>query len=166
MNISNYASHYLVRLRRRHSSINPYAVAFILTEMRFRGPFFRFCEFWYSLFWLLMKGSDPKVTVGRCQVSFSYWRRYFGPDSLALFRGILSDVTNYEVCCLYLSLNKTDSVKEMIIRYNGKPKQIVRSDLFREPRIGCSVPARRRRHLLIRWQSIPAPMPRLPIVLT
>ena len=123
MNLSNYASHYLVRLR-RHGPINPYAVAFILTEMKFRGPFFRFCEFWYSLLWILTKRCDPKVTLGRCQVSFSYWRRYFGPDNVALFLGVLNDVTNYEICCLYLSENKTEGIDQMIIRYNGKPSKL------------------------------------------
>jgi hypothetical protein len=126
----SYASHYLVRLR-LHGPINPYAVAFILTEMRFRGPFFRFCEFCYSLFWVLIKRCDPKITVGRCQVSFSYWRAFFGPNNVALFRGVLDDVANYKVCCLYLSENRTDHIDEMLIGYNGKPSSLYVQTYFK-----------------------------------
>jgi hypothetical protein len=117
---TNYAHHFLYRLSRR-GTVDPYAVTFILTEMRFRGPLFRLCELGYAMFFILVLGREPKVTLGHCQVSFPYWRAYSGRSNLTLFLGVLSSYSSYAVCCSYLKLNRKNTIDEMIVNYNGKP---------------------------------------------
>jgi hypothetical protein len=101
--------------------INPHAVAFILTEMRFRGPFVRICEIIYAIWIVYVRRSEPRLTLGKCQVSFSYWRKRFGANNLMLFIAVLDDVANYEICCDYLNANKQRNLQDTIIRYNGRP---------------------------------------------
>jgi len=63
-------------------------------------------------------------------VSFSYWRLRYGKKNIALFFATLSEVASYEVCCIYLEMNKRHSIKEMIICYNGKPSRLYTSLFF------------------------------------
>lgn len=121
---AHYARNYIFRLKQR-GEVNPYAVAFVLTEMKFRGPLFRLCELFVS-FVLCSFGKTPTLTIGHCQVSYPYWRRLFH-SNFAVFRAAFSDVANYYVCCAYLEENPAANIDEMIVRYNGKP-----SDLYVE----------------------------------
>jgi hypothetical protein len=106
---------------RTSGPINPHAVAFILTEMRFRGPFFRACETVYAIWCLYVLRREPKLTLGKCQVSFSYWRKRFGKNNFALLRATADNIANYEICCDYLQGNEGATLKEIITRYNGRP---------------------------------------------
>jgi hypothetical protein len=101
--------------------MNAHAIAFILTEMRFRGPLFRACEIIYALWFIYILRREPKLTLGKCQVSFSYWRERYGNDNAALFRDVLDDVANYHICCDYLRNNQRQNLRDMIICYNGRP---------------------------------------------
>jgi hypothetical protein len=106
---------------RRGGSVNAHAVAFILTEMRFRGPLLRACEILYALWSIYVLQQEPKLTLGKCQVSFSYWRQRYGNDNLTLFRAVLDDFANYQICCDYLQINQRPDLRETIICYNGRP---------------------------------------------
>jgi hypothetical protein len=106
---------------RRAGSINAHAVAFILTEMRFPGPLVRTCEILYALWSIYLLRREPRLTLGKCQVSFSYWRQRYGKDNLALFRAVLDDFANYQICCDYLQINQRSNLRETIICYNGRP---------------------------------------------
>jgi hypothetical protein len=113
----------ILNLARRVSHeelLNSYALAFILTEMKFRGPFFRFCEIIYSIWLIYFLGREPKITLGKCQVSFPYWRKRF-KNNLLLFLATFDDIENYEICCDYLNQNPQSSLKKMIIGYTGWP---------------------------------------------
>ena len=93
----------------------------MLTEMKFRGPAFRGFEIIFALCLLYAFRREPNLTLGKCQVSFSYWRRRFGNSNFALFRGVLNDLDNYKVCCDYLEANPRSNVRDMLISYNGRP---------------------------------------------
>jgi hypothetical protein len=111
----------LLRKLGRRGAINPHAVAFILTERKFRGPLFRLAELCYGAFCVCVLRREPNITLGHCQVSFSYWRRRYGNDNVSLFLATLSDLASYEICCSYLEANKRVTLVETIICYNGKP---------------------------------------------
>jgi len=115
---------------------NTVAVALILTEMRFRGPLFRVCEVAYALWILFATGREPTLTLGTCQVSFSYWRQRFGSNHFELFRAVFDDVENYEVCCLFLRTNSRNSLKEMLLCYNGSPSVLYVTLFFRNLALG------------------------------
>jgi hypothetical protein len=114
----------LLRQLRKPEGINPYAVAFILTERMFRGPFFRMGEFLYSIMFLLIFRIDPKITLGHCQVSFPYWRRHYGTDTLSLLMATWSLADSYQLCCNFLAANEGKSIQQMLVSYNGKPSKI------------------------------------------
>jgi hypothetical protein len=59
--------------------------------------------------------------LGKCQVSFGYWRERYGSDNAALFHAVLDDVANYHICCDYLQSNQKQNMKDMIVCYNGRP---------------------------------------------
>jgi hypothetical protein len=101
--------------------VNSFAVALMLTEMRFRGRALRGLELIYALWLIYVMRREPRVTLGKCQVSFEYWRRRFGKNNLALFRGVLNDLDNYRICCDYLDANRCLNVRDMLISYNGRP---------------------------------------------
>jgi hypothetical protein len=104
--------------------INCNAVAFILTEMRFRGVLFRICEVVYALWTLYALRREPQLTLGKCQVSFKYWRAYAGTNNWKLFRAAFNDMENYKVCCEYLRINSRANLREIIIGYNGRPSTL------------------------------------------
>lgn len=108
----------------KNGPINPHAIAFILTEMKFRGPFIRTCEIVFAVWNIYALRREPNVTLGKCQVSFWYWRRRFGNNNLALIRATLDDAANYRICCDYLDLNFRSSLKDTIICYNGRPSRL------------------------------------------
>ena len=118
------------RLRRRllnlhkNGGINPYAVAFLLTESSFRGTFFRICELIYSAGVVFIGRVDPKITLGHCQVSFPYWRHQFGKKNLSLLASTLSFSHSYSICCAYLAANQNSSVRQMLVAYNGRPSKL------------------------------------------
>src|SRR5207237_2265134 len=64
---------------------------------------------------------EPTLTLGKCQVSFSYWRKRFPANNFALFLAVLDDIANYQICCDYLRVNERPNLKETIICYNGRP---------------------------------------------
>jgi hypothetical protein len=105
-------------------TINPYAVAFIMTERTFRGPFFRWAELFYSFFSIFVFRIEPQITLGHCQVSFDYWRRYYGRDTFSLLLGTLSLRESYKICCIYLHANRRDSLRETVVAYNGRPSNL------------------------------------------
>jgi hypothetical protein len=112
---------FVTQLSNRGDAINLSAIAFILTEKKFRGPFFRACEIIYALWLIYALRREPKLTLGKCQVSFRYWRKRFGTNNLVLFRAVLDDFSNYQICCDYLDLNQRRTLRETIISYNGRP---------------------------------------------
>lgn len=114
----------LLRRISESGPINPYAVAFVLTERTFRGPLFRMLELLHSLILIFIFRCEPMTTVGHSQVAFQLWRCHFGERSGALLLGTLSLISSYEVCCLYLEINKRSSVRDMLICYNGKPSKL------------------------------------------
>ena len=114
----------LVRLANQlqgDGSFNSYAVALMLTEIRFRGPVVRGFEIIFAVWLIYVFRREPNLTLGKCQVSFQYWRRRFGNSNFALFRGVLNDLDNYKVCCDYLNENRRSNVRDMLISYNGRP---------------------------------------------
>ena len=108
-------------------SINPYAIAFILTERTFRGPVVRVMELLYSAVLIFIGRSEPRITIGHSQVSFQFWRFCFARRNSALLFGALSLEASYRVCCLYLEAHQPQSLRQMLICYNGKPSQLYAS---------------------------------------
>ena len=106
---------------RRLGPVDPIAIAFIATEMRFRGPFLRLGEALHALWSIYVLRREPKLTLGKCQVSFSYWRRRFGERNIDLLIATFDDVISYEVCCSYLKANSRTTLEQTIIQYNGRP---------------------------------------------
>ena len=86
--MTNQANRLRFLLRRidERGNINAYAVALIMTERMFRGPFFRSAELLYSIIFLFVFRIEPRITVGHCQVSFDYWRSHYGRDTLSLLQ--------------------------------------------------------------------------------
>jgi hypothetical protein len=114
----------LLRRIDERGDINPYAVAFIMTERMFRGPVFRSAEFFYSVISILVFRIEPRITVGHCQVSFGYWRSHYGRNTLSLLLGTLSLRESYRVCCIYLDANQRSSLREILVAYNGRPSKL------------------------------------------
>ncbi len=124
MSITASSLRLLLQRLSRYGVINPYAVALILTERAFRGPFFRMGEFLYCLFSILIFRTEPKLTVGHCQVSFVYWRAYYGKSTTSLLLGTFSFTESCKICCLYLDANKRNTIREMLVCYNGRPSNL------------------------------------------
>lgn len=122
--ISDARLHSVLQRLDARGPINSYAVALILTEMKFRGPMFRLLEIAFANAYLVLRGHDPSVTLGRCQVGMKYWRLYFDHKNLIPIRTAFDQLANYDVCCLYLEHNKRASLREMLIAYNGKPSRL------------------------------------------
>lgn len=106
---------------RNKTAIDAWALAFVLTEMRFRGLAFRMCELLFAAWSIYLHGRDPNITFGRCQVSFGFWRHRFGEHTLSLLLNMENQQTNYQICRDYLNKNRKASVQEMLIQYNGYP---------------------------------------------
>jgi hypothetical protein len=104
-------------------TVNPVAIALLLTEMRFRGTVFRLCEVLYAAWYLYVVGCEPKVTLGISQVSFFYWRRRFGLNNTLLLKSVFDDFSNYEVCCAYLDLRDQSKASDVLTYYNGRPSR-------------------------------------------
>lgn len=121
----------IARLIHKRGEVNTYAIAFILTEMRFRGPLFRTCEVIYAYWLIYVTHREPNLTLGKCQVSFKHWRTRFGNNNLRMLFAFFDDLDNYAVCCDYLNLNPTNDPTQAIIRYNGRPSPLYAS-LFRK----------------------------------
>jgi hypothetical protein len=105
-------------------NINPHAIAFIMTERMFRGPFFRWAELFYAFISILVFRIEPQITLGHCQVSFDYWRSHYGRDTLSLLLGTLSLRESYKICCIYLHANQRNSLRETLVVYNGRPSKL------------------------------------------
>jgi hypothetical protein len=124
----------LLHLLNKRGPINPYAVAFILTETHFRGPLHRFCELACAVLMLNLSRRQPKLTLGMCQVGLIHWQNAFGMRTWALVRAVLDDASNYQICCDYLRSKKWADLGEAAIHYNGKPShlyvQLLRSNLM------------------------------------
>lgn len=123
-----------LHLLNNRGPINPYAVAFILTEAHFRGPLHRFCELACAVWLLNLSHRSPKLTLGMCQVGLIHWQNTFGIRTWALVRAVLDDVSNYQICCDYLRGRKWANLGEAAIHYNGKPSdlyvQLLRSNFM------------------------------------
>jgi hypothetical protein len=114
----------LLRKLGNQGPINAQAVALMLTERNFRGSFFRIAELCYSAIVVYLFRRDPAVTLGHSQVSFPYWRRRYGKNNASLLLATLSEVASYELCCIYLETNRRDTLRELLICYNGKPSKL------------------------------------------
>lgn len=112
-------------------SINHHAVAFIMTEREFRGPFFRWAELLYASISILVLQSEPRITLGHCQVSFGYWRAHYGRNTLLLLLGTMSLKESYKICCLYLHKNGRGSLRESLVAYNGRPSKLYVDRFFK-----------------------------------
>jgi hypothetical protein len=95
-----------------------------MTEMRFRGLFFRLCELLYAGWQIFIRQREPILTVGKCQVSFFYWRQHFKRDSIKLLCSLHNDLENYAVCCQYLRDHEWSSISELLTLYNGRPSYL------------------------------------------
>lgn len=95
-----------------------------MTEREFRGPLFRWAELLYSAISILVFRVEPQITLGHCQVSFDYWRSHYGRDTFLLLVGTLRLKENYKICCLYLRKNQRDSLREILVAYNGRPSKL------------------------------------------
>jgi hypothetical protein len=114
---------HLIRLR-RHGPVDPTAVAFMLTEMHFRGALFRILEVAYAASVIYFLRREPNITLGLCQVSFCYWRARYGANNLRLLRAVFDEVENYRICCDYLHKNHGHDIHRTIIAYNGRPSAL------------------------------------------
>lgn len=119
--ISELGLYRLIDYARHGRGLNLNAIAFMMTEMRFRGPFIRSCEFLYACWHIYVLRRDPILTFGKCQVSFAYWRKRFGKNNLALLCAYNDERQNYEVCCDYLDANEQHDLEQLIVRFNGYP---------------------------------------------
>lgn len=113
-------------LRQLHERgpVNAYAIAVILTESHFRGPFYRLCELAFAVMMLDLFHKTPRVTLGKCQVGLAHWQGVFGSRTSVLVRAVLNDICNYDVCCAYLSTRSCSSLREVAVHYNGKPSHL------------------------------------------
>jgi hypothetical protein len=109
---------------RKDGPINPYAVAFMLTESHFRGTVFRVCEFVFAMLMLSVGQQKPKVTLGKCQVGLEHWQNLFGYRKMDLLKAVFDDSSNYKVCCQYLQAVGFGNLREAAIRYNGRPSYL------------------------------------------
>jgi hypothetical protein len=108
----------------RRGPTNTFALAFMMTEGHFRGPFLRACEIAYMIIQFGLFRRSPKLTLGQCQVEFPYWVDMFGNRTWDLIRAVLDDMSNYKVCCGYLDANTCDDLKQAAIRYTGRPSRL------------------------------------------
>jgi hypothetical protein len=113
----------LFRLRRL-GPINDIAVALMLTESRFRTLPARIVECLMATFKILVIGKDPNLTMGKCQVSFRFWRARFGANTIELLRSTFDDVASYQVCCDYLKTVADRPLHELLTAYNGRPSAL------------------------------------------
>jgi hypothetical protein len=113
----------LVRLRAQ-GPINEVAIALLLTECRFRTLPVRIAEFAVALFLLVVLRKEPTLTLGKCQVSFSYWRARFGANKIRLLLSTFDDVASYEICCDYLDSIPDSSIRDVLVLYNGRPSTL------------------------------------------
>lgn len=118
------------RLKRK-GQVDPLVLAFMFTEMHFRGPFFRLCEVICAIAVIYGLRREPRLTLGTCQVSFSYWRGYVGSNNFALLRATFCDIANYEVCSSYLRQNICATLEDTVIRYSGRPSRLYVHLFFR-----------------------------------
>ena len=112
--------HLLFRLRPL-GPINEAAVALLLTESQFRPLPARIAECLVAIYEIMIRGKEPNLTMGKCQVSFRFWRARFGPHTLKLLRSTFDDVSSYQVCCDYLKTVKSKTSQGLLVAYNGRP---------------------------------------------
>jgi hypothetical protein len=105
----------------RAEPVNLYALAFMMTESHFRGPFLRACEIAWMLVCFGILRRNPNLTLGVCQVKIDYWTEMFGRRSSKLVWAIMDDKSNYRICCKYLDDHKLGSLEASAIQYNGRP---------------------------------------------
>lgn len=108
---------------REDESVNDMAVALVMTECRFRTLPIRLIEIFAIIFILYYKKQEPKLTIGKCQVEFKYWRNMFGDNNIRLIFATFDDVANYQVCCASLKERKCDHSNILVI-YNRRPSTL------------------------------------------
>lgn len=101
--------------------INAYALALILTEMKFRGILRRICEIAWCAVLIYCFRKEPKLTVGACQVRFEFWGRRFGHKNIRVLLATFDSLSSYNVCCDYLSRRPTADIRALLVDYNGRP---------------------------------------------
>lgn len=122
--------------------VNIYAVAFLLTESRFRGFVFRLCEAVYAALLLAFSHQEPRLTLGTAQLSFRFWRQHFGQNSFRLLMATFSDKDNYDLCCKFLRQHASRTPQELIAIYNGRPSLLYANTFFENLRL-CEVLAQK-----------------------
>lgn len=120
--------------------INIYAAAFLLTESKFRGVLFRFCETVYAALLLVFSNQEPRLTLGTAQLSFRFWRQHFGQNNFRLLLANFSDAENYDLCCKFLRPHANRSPLDLIAIYNGRPSLLYANTFFRNLHL-CEVVA-------------------------
>jgi hypothetical protein len=104
--------------------INEMAVALILTEARFRPLHARIVEVALAFFSLKVLRKEPTLTLGKCQVNFRYWRRRFGVGDMKLLLSTFDDRASYQVCCDYLKPVERQSLRDILVYFNGCPSAL------------------------------------------
>lgn len=127
---------------RMRGTADPIAAALIMTEMRFRGPLFRLCEAILAWWIIFIARREPRLTLGTCQVSFSFWRQYFGKENRKILVSLFDDLANYEVCALYLSQYRGHSLDQILIQYNGHPSYLYATLFYKNLRQAREICAR------------------------
>jgi hypothetical protein len=134
----NYSIYLLRRVQAECENVNVFAVAMILTESKFRGPIFRLAEILYSLLQIYALRIIPKTTIGFCQVSYPFWKKFYQTD-IAIFRACFDLVACYKVCNNFIANCKASSVDDLLVKYNGKPSNLYVSTYFKNLNLVCEL---------------------------
>lgn len=121
---------YLVTvLKQRNFSVLP--LAFIATEMHFRGSAHRTLEYLYwVLLWLVRSKRIELLSVGIAQIQLRYWKRFgfintYSP-SVSNILAISDARINYSACkryCEVFALDNDSSLTEISLAYTGLPRK-------------------------------------------
>lgn len=114
-------AHLFHRNTKSGEGISLIAVAIIATEMRFRPCYFRWGEY-ALLFWMLLAGKRPQLSVGIAQLSFRHWNFDDPTKVLGVMSTVMNVHKNYRNVEHYLS--GTKSIKAALNLYNTKTSKI------------------------------------------
>lgn len=113
-----------VRKFEAKSELNLTALALLMAEQRFRGPFFRAAEIFIVAARVLPRRRLDRVTLGISQVQLHYWREFFPYSDISILFKTLSIINNYKMCNAYLSKKTYQNERELLDFYNGRPSRI------------------------------------------
>ena len=113
-----------LRIMRGTGPVNVAAIAMILTESKFRPFYFRLAEVLLAVFQLYVLKREPTLTLGKCQVSYNYWRRRFGKNNINLLRATFRSADCYQISCDFLAGQQASNQRETLVQYNGRPSHL------------------------------------------